>query len=182
MPRTSQGLRVVIRPDTGALTIVGTVGGVRIRQRAQSGDPKRAREEAILLERELIRTDHLGERRGTRLFAEAVTSYIEAAPRSDRIKAQIRRLLPALGKATLGLINQETAISLKKRLLSATASPATYAREVIVPLRAILNHAHKLGWCDVPHFVVPKTAQGRTLYLLPGEAKRLVAAAAPQLW
>ena len=37
------GLRVIIRQDTGALTITGTVAGQRIRQRAQSSNLRLAK-------------------------------------------------------------------------------------------------------------------------------------------
>jgi hypothetical protein len=45
----------------------------------------------------------------------------------------------------------------------------------------VLGLAHKRGWCDLPHFVIPKLTEGRTLYLFPEEAERLIAAAAPHL-
>ena len=50
-----------------------------------------------------------------------------------------------------------------------------------MPMRAILNYAQKLGWCDVPHFVVPRENKGRTRFLFPDEVERLIAAAAPHL-
>jgi integrase len=50
-----------------------------------------------------------------------------------------------------------------------------------VPLRAVLLNAHRLGWCDPPHFQIPREPQGRTRYLLPAEAERLILAAAPHL-
>jgi integrase len=179
--RRPAGLRVVLRRATGSLQISGTVAGERIRRRAQSSDPKLAREEARQLEAEILRTRWHGERRGIRKFAEAALSYLEAEPRSDNHKARITRLLRALGDVALGQVDQETAIVLKRRMLRPDATARTYVAEVVMPLRAILNHAHKLGWCDVPHFAVPKAEAGRTLYLLPAEAERLMAAAAPHL-
>jgi len=62
-------------------------------------------------------------------------------------------------------------------MLRPGASPATYTREIIVPLRAVMLHAHKRGWCDAPRFEIPRQPQGRTRFLLPGEAERLIAAA-----
>lgn len=185
MPRPS-GLRIEPRRNKTAakaegFTIVGSVAGVRVRRRAQSNDAKLARKEAAVLETELLHDAWHGERRGVRSFAEAALSYIEAAPRSPRIKAQIGRLLRALGDVKLGQVNQQTATDLKRRMLRPEPTAATYVREVIMPLRAILNHAHKLDWCEVPHFTVPRTPQGRTLYLLPGEVDSLIAAAARHL-
>src|SRR6516164_11034471 len=99
-------LTVGRRKSTRALTIVGTVAGTRIRRRAQSDDPKLAAEEAVALEANILRTAWHGERRGSRTFAEAVTSYLEAAPRTESTKARVRRLLLALGTATLAEVDQ----------------------------------------------------------------------------
>ena len=66
-------------------------------------------------------------------------------------------------------------------MLSPDASPATLKRGVITPLRAILNHAYRQGWCDPPLFEVPRETEGRTVYLLPHEASSLLAAAGPSL-
>jgi hypothetical protein len=174
-------LDVTRRASTGALTISGTVAGQRIRRRAQSNDSKLATEEAAALEAELLRTAWHGERRGTRTFAEAALSYLEAAPRSPNHKARIHRLLKAMGDIPLAAANQEKVIQLKRKMLRPDAAPGTFTRAIIMPIRAILLHAHRLGWCEVPHFVVPRENQGRTRYVLPGEFKRLVTAAAPHL-
>jgi hypothetical protein len=48
-------LTVVRRKSTGALTISGIVAGRRVQRRAQSDDPKLAREEAAALEAEILR-------------------------------------------------------------------------------------------------------------------------------
>jgi integrase len=57
----------------------------------------------------------------------------------------------------------------------------TVTREIITPLRAVLQHAHKRYWCDPPRFIVPGTLAGRTLFMSPDDAERLIAAAAPHL-
>lgn len=185
MPRPS-GLRIEprINKTTGkadGFTIVGTVAEERVRKRASSSDPKLALEEARLIEAELLRTGWHGERRGNRPFAEAALSYLEAAPRSENQKTRVKRLLLALGDPKHGQVNQQTAITLKKKMLRPGATARTYVAEVIMPLRAILHHAHKQCWCDMPYFEVPKATPGRTLYLLPHEAERLIAAAAPHV-
>ena len=174
-------LTVVRRKSTGALTITGTVAGTRVRRRAESNDPKLAAEEAAALEADLLRTAWHGERRGSRTFAEAALSYIEAASRSDSTKTRVRRLLCALSTATLREIDQDMAARLKTTVLRPHAKAATYLREIVVPLRAILCHAAELKWCDPPKIKAPKIADDRTRYLLPAEAERLVAAAAPHL-
>ena len=123
-------LKVTRRASNGALTITGTVAGTRIRRRAQSDDPKLAAEEAATIEADLLRAAWHGERRGARSFAEAVTSYLEAAPRTESTKARVRRLLLALGTAGLAEIDQGTIARLKPAVLRPGASPATVSRGV----------------------------------------------------
>ncbi len=174
-------LRITRRPSTGSLTIVGTVSGQRIRRRAQSDDPRLAREEAAALEAEILRSAWHGERRGARSFAEAVISYLEASPRSENHKARLHRLLRAIGDVPLGEVDQQKAIELKQHMLRPEAAPGTYTRAIVMPIRAVMHYAHRLGWCDVPHIIAPRENQGRTLFLLPEEVDRLVNVAAPHL-
>lgn len=174
-------LRVTRRKSTGALTISGTVAGQRVRRRAQTDDPRIAREEAAALEAEILRTAWHGERRSVRTFGQAAQSYLRSAPRSERHKAVIGRLLRALGNVPLSTIRQQTAIDLKTRMLRPDAAPGTYVRAVLMPLKAILNHAAALGWREAPRFVVPRENPGRTRFLLPDEAEQLLGAAAPHL-
>lgn len=179
-------LKVSRRKDTGALTISGTVklpdsARVRVRARAASDDRKLAAEEAAALEARILRDAWHGQRRGTRTFGEAVIAYLESEARSTGTKRRLHRLLRAVGDVPLGTINQETATRARQAMLTPAAAPATVRRGVIVPLRAVLLHAHRLGWCDAPHFQIPREPQGRTRYLLPAEAERLILAAAPHL-
>ena len=174
-------LRIVRRPDTGALTIVGTVARQRVRARAQSDKIELAREEAAALEASLLRDAWHGERRGVHSFAEAVESYLSAAPRAAGDKARLNRILVAMGDVTLAAVDQAMVDRVRRRMLAADASPATVRRGVIVPIRAVLRHAHRRGWCDAPTFEIPKQPEGRTNYLLPGEAERLLAVAAPHI-
>ena len=175
-------LTVGRRKSTGALTIVGTVAGTRIRRRAQSDDPKLAAEEAAALEADILRTAWHGERRGSRSFAEAALSYIEAAPRSEHTRAYVRRMLLALGgEVRLEQVNQDAAIRLRRILLKPDSKTSTYLRQIVTPLRAFLRHAADRGRCDNPRIAAPKTPGARTRYLLPDEAERLIAGAAPHL-
>lgn len=179
-------LIVTRRKDTGALTITGRVhypdGTVRrLRQRAQSDDPSLAAEEAATLEARLLRDAWHGERRGARSFAEAVLSYLKAAPRAEGDKRRLNRILRALGDVPLSAVDQAAIDKVRERTLAPDASPATVRRGVIAPIRAVMRHANRRGWCDVPAFEIPRQPPGRTLYLLPGEAGKLVTAAAPHL-
>lgn len=178
-------LRVIRRPDApGKWYIFGSIEGwpKRIRKVAQSAKYRLACEEAAALEAEILRTLWHGERRGTRSFAEAVLSYLDAEPRSENHKARLERLQLAMGDVPLAQVNQDMAIELKRKMLRPDAAPGTYTRAIVMPLRAILNYAHEqLGWCDPPRIKAPPENPGRVLFLLPAEAERLIAVAAPHL-
>lgn len=185
MPRPS-GLRIEPRRNkttgkTEGFTIAGVVAGIRVRRRAQSNDAKLARKETALLEADILNTAWHGERRGARSFSEAVVAYFDAEPRSDATKARYNRVLRALGDAKLSDISQDTVTALRRKLLRPDHKPATVTREIINPLRAVMRLAQERRWCDAPKFRVPAETAGRTLYLLPHEVERLIAAAAPHL-
>ena len=171
-------LRVVRRNSTGALTISGTIrvgsGSIRIQQRARSDDPRLAAEEAAVLEAKILRSDFHGERRSDRSFASAVIAYFEAKPRTDATKKRYNRVLRALGDVRLCDIDQDTVTRLRKTMMRPGHSPATVTREIINPLRAVMHLAAKRKWCDPPDFEVPDEIEGRTLYLTPDEAERLI--------
>jgi integrase len=175
-------LKVIKRHDRGnALTIVGTVAGQVIRRRAQSDNAKLAAEEAATIEAEILRAAWHGERRGNRTFAEAVKSYVTAEPRSEGDKARLQRILKAVGpSAKLADMTQERLDQLRAEMYP-SAAPGTVARGLIVPVRAVLRHAQRRGWCDAPIFETPRQPQGRTAFMTPLEAERLILAAAPHL-
>jgi integrase len=115
-------------------------------------------------------------------------SYLEAAPRSAHTKDYLRRVRRALGDVALSSIDQDALPRLRSILprlrsivLRPGASNATYMRQILTPLRALLRYAARRGWCDMPLFESVPTAAGRTRFLLPDEAERLIAAAAPHL-
>jgi integrase len=175
-------LRVVRRKDRGgALTIVGTVDGESIRRRASSNSAATAREEAALIETEIIRRHHLGERRAAHAFAEAVNSYVAADRRTPSTLARLHRILRALGDMPLSKVDQPALDRVAAAILAPGASPATVRRGVIVPIRAVLNHASFIGWCEPPRFKSPRQPEGRTKFLLPDEVERLIANSAPHL-
>ena len=185
MPRPS-GLRVEPRINkttgkTDGFTITGVVAGVRIRRRAQSTQRTRAAEEATSLEAQLLHDAWHGERRGARSFGEAILSYLQAGPRAAGDRRRLTRILKAVGDVRLSTIDQTMIDRCRPLILNADASPATVRRGVIVPIRAVLLHAHRRGWCDRPSFEIPREAEGRTRYLLPDQAERLIAAASSHL-
>jgi integrase len=171
-------LKVVRRKSTGAFATSGTVAGQRVRRRAQSDTLTLAREEAATLEAEMLRTEWHGPKPGAHSLAAAMRSYLEAVPRGAATRARLARIRNALREdVPLAAIDQDTVARLRTAMLRPGASPATYAREIIVPLRAVILYAHKRGWCDAPRFELPRQSQGRTRFLLPDEAEQLIAAA-----
>jgi integrase len=194
-------LRVTRRKSTGALTITGTIGTLakqRIRRRAQSDDPALAEQEAAILEAEILRTEWHGERRGARSFAEALVSYLEAAPRAEHTKDYLRRIRAHLGDVPLSAIDQDAVTRAKLRMFGQPReirrkdgtlrvisgrppAPATVLRELVTPLRAVLRHAAGRRWCELPILAAPRSPGGRTRFLLPEEAERLLSFAAPHL-
>ena len=181
---------VVVRKQTGKLTLSGTVPlkngtTVRVQRRAKSNDITLAREEAALLEAEILRTDWHGERRDAVIhtFDAAIVKYLEAEPRSRRTAILIERLRKEIGGSTaLSTIDQDTISRLRRELQErAAAAGGTFvesslAREVITPLRAILRVAAKRKMCEFPQFDAPKIVEGRIVFFLPGQAEQFILA------
>ena len=180
-------LRVIRRPDTGTVWIIGTVTpagakrGLRIRRRAGTNDERLAREEAAGLEAQVLRDFHLGARPAVRGWGEAALSYLDHAERSTRTEALIRRLTLHFRDLPIDRIDQVAVDTARKVILLPDASPATVLRNLISPLRAVLRHAELRGWCRPPRFDVPPQPKGRTRFLLPAELLRLRAAAPAHL-
>jgi integrase len=86
-----------------------------------------------------------------------------------------------MGDVRLADVEQEMLDKVIAKVVRPGASPATILRGVISPIRAVMRHAHRRKWCDAPMFEVPKQPEGRTLFLLPPAAERLLAAAAPHV-
>jgi integrase len=167
---------------TGAWQIVGTVAGQRIRQSARTSDRRLAEEAKAELEASLYRGAVYGSR-AVVTWDQAVNSYLDAAPRSAAENARLLRLLDSLTGKRLSDITQATIDRVIQARCRPGAQPATKLREVITPIRAVLAHAARRQWCDMPNFEAPKGASGvkRTRWLTPAEADALTAAAAPHL-
>jgi integrase len=180
-------LKVVRRPDTNTLWIMGTVRppgateGVRIRQRAGTTDGRLAREAATALEASILRDAWHGKRSGSRTLAEAVDSYLSHAPRSTRTQALLKRIMEHFGDVGLAAITQESVDKARAAILRPNAAPATVRRNLVVPLRAVLLHASRRDWCTVPRFDVPPEPRGRITFMLPEQVDKLIAASAPHL-
>lgn len=179
-------LKVIKRKQTGSLTISGSIRlqdgtSVRVQRRAKSDVLALAREEAAVIEADILRTDWHGERRETHNLDEAIVKYLEAKPRTPATALRIERLRTAIGgDKPLVAITQDTISELRQGRWQGCAE-ATILREVITPLRAILKVAAKRKWCDEPDFETPETPEGRIEFFLPSEAERMILAIAPHL-
>ncbi len=56
-------------------------------------------------------------------------------------------------------------------------TPDLESRARLTPIRAILTHAARRGWCDVPNFEAPGASPPRTEWLTPAEVDALRAEA-----
>lgn len=182
MPRTSEKLRVVVRPDTGALTIVGTVAGVRVRQRAETNSRATAEREAVRIAQEILARRHHGEKLGSKSLQDAIALYLRTVKPAPQIVRHYERILRAMGEAPVPLadITQDWVNGLVDRVMRPGAKPNSITTTVIVPLKACMNLACDQRWCAPPRFKGPKAKKGegkRIDYYMPVEALRLMAAA-----
>lgn len=173
-------LKVVSRPGRTTLYIRGTVRGQSLFESAGTDSPELAEAYRAKREAELYARSVYGARAVVD-FATAAASYLTAEARKPGTKALIRRLAVHFGTRPLAKIGQEELDRAYAALLRPDASPATRLRNVLTPLRAILEHAARRGWCDRPAFEVPRQPRPRVAFLLPAQATGLVEAAAPHL-
>lgn len=174
-------LTVRAYPGKAGLWIEGYVAGSRIRRRAASDEPALAREQATLLEAEMLRARWHGSRPERYFLGQAVASYLGHRARSDSEKRRLHRLLVHAGNLALDEIDQNLVDRLRAEMLRPGPAPSTVLRELIVPLRAVMQHAHKRRWCDAPVFDIPSQPKGRTAFMLPEQVEQLHAKAAPHL-
>ncbi len=176
-------LKLVTRVDSPFFWIVGTVRGQRVRESTRTQDPKLAEEARAQREAEAYREAVHGKARGSTSFASAALSYLTAGgPHTETTKAQVIRLVELFGpKVRCADVNQGRLDEACDKLLRPNPAPATRLRHVITPARAVLTHAARRGWCDVPLFDIAPAPPSKTEWLSPGEVDRMIAHAAPHL-
>lgn len=132
------GLRVK-QASTGIWQITGTVAGIRIRESARTRDRRLAEEKAAAIEAEIYRE---GERQHHYTFEQAVISYAEDG-------GEVRFLAPALEYFAGWQLRRITPAEIRKAAvdLYPGTSASTRNRQGIVPVQAVINHAHQQGWC-----------------------------------
>lgn len=176
-------LKLVRRPDSSLLWIVGTVRGQRVRESSGTDDPRLAEEARAARENAAYREAVHGPVRGSTSFAAAALSYLKAGgPHAAPTQTKIGRLVRHFGpRVTCADVNQARLDQACDALLRPGSAPATRLREIITPARAVLSHAARRGWCDVPPFDIAAAPPAKTEWLAPAEVDRLVLAAAPHL-
>jgi integrase len=168
------------RAPGGPFYVRGRVRGQRVYESTGTSDPERAEAYRARRENELWdRAIHGAKAVVT--FDAAVRSYLEEHPPSEKTKGYVDRLLKHFRGWKLAAIDQEALLEAYKALLGPTVKPATKLRQVLSPLRAVLEHAATLGWCPRPVFKKPVVVQTRSHFLRPEQATLLVQAAAPHL-
>lgn len=115
-------------------------------------------------------------------FADAAQSYIDQRKPRPGDASRIDRLVAHFSGRMLADACKQSAVDAAiAALCRPGAAPGTKLRSVIIPLTAIINHAARRGWCDVPHFERPEQPKGRTTWLTPAQALALIDAASQHL-
>jgi len=177
MPQRRPGLKVVSRPGTASLYLRGTVRGWRVFESTGTDDPELAEERRATREAELYRAAVHGVRPKV-TFAAAVVDYLEHAPRSQNTRIMLGRIVRHLtAAATCDQIDQQTVDRAARSICARGAAPTRH-RNVVTPVKAVLNHAARRGWCEAPRFERAPPARKRTEWLTPAEAEAQIAKAA----
>jgi integrase len=180
--RGRPGLEVVAIPGRSALYLRGTVAGRRVYQSAGTADPVLAEEARAVLESKLYRNAVHGAPPERHSFAEALTGYLRDRRPGEGTKAKLVKLLRHFGPATrCDEIGQARIDRAAEVILRPGYAPATKLREIVTPVRAVLQWAAVRRWCAVPSFERARAGAVRTEWLTPAEAEQLLAAAAPHL-
>lgn len=133
------GLKVIWR--RGVAYATGTIAGRRIRQSLGTRDRSQAPELCAQYEAKLWKRHTYGEE-AVRTFEEAALSYLRQGGEGRFLPPVLRHFKGrAIGSIKPGEI-RAMALALYPK-----AAAVTRNRQAIVPARAVINHAHDLGWC-----------------------------------
>lgn len=173
-------LSLIRRPGSDNWYLRGTIKGQSIYETTGIRDKAKAEEWRAQREAELYDAAIYGAK-ATVLFDDAALSYLEFTPRSIATEKYVHRLIQHFSSTRLARIDQSAAEQAVARIVGNGAAPATKIRAVYTPLTAVLTFAHGRGWCDVPRFHKPTPPDGKTRWLTPREAARLIESASPHL-
>lgn len=126
----------------GVAYLHGTIAGQRVRQSLGTRDPKIASARKAEEEARRNRAAIYGIENEVS-FAEACIPYLEhQAPRVHYLEPILREI----GNIKLSAIKPGQIRILAKKLYPG-CKPQTLNRQVVVPVSAVINYAHDLGWC-----------------------------------
>lgn len=147
---------IKIKDRDGIWYITGTFNGKRIRQSLETRDKQTAEELRAQYEAKLWKRHTYGEE-AVRTFEEAALSYMQQGGETRFLASIIKhfkgRAIGTIKPAEL----RQMAIALYPK-----GAPRTRNRQAIAPARAVINHAHDLGWCGhikVKQFEAPKSTK-----------------------
>lgn len=173
-------LRVRRRKGTSFFWLVGTIEGRRIRESTGTDNPEHAEIKRAAREAELFKGAIAGVR-PTVPFSQAAASYLKAETPGVSQTRHVNRLARILGTRPTRDIDQVDCDRARDALCSAAMKKSSIARTVVAPLTAILRHASRRKWCDMPHFEWPKEEKTTFSFFMPEQAVALIANAAPHL-
>lgn len=151
--RESKRLRPELQPS-GIWWAIGSVAGNRIRQSLGTRDEGKAKEQIAILEARLWKRHNYGDE-AVRTFEEAAVSYMEQGGEARFLAGPIKHFRGRV----VGTINAGDVREAAFKLYPG-AAPSTMNRQAIVPIRAVLMHAHDRGWrgaIKVKQFEVQKS-------------------------
>ena len=158
----------------------GTISGARYHESTGTDREDLAKEFRAKREAEIYRAAIYGTRHSVP-FATAARDALEFEERGHHQKAYVRRLTDYFGARMVESIDQAAVDRAVADILPPGSKPSTRRRNLIGPLTAILNHAHRRGYCDRPEFHLPKVPKPKTAFLAPEQVEALIAGAAPHL-
>lgn len=151
-PHSSKGL--VLKLVNGVWHVDGSVAGDRIRKSLGTRDETQALKLKAAYEDRLWKRHQLGEE-AVRTFEEAAISYLKNGGEATYLPPILKhfkgRVIGSIKPAELRAMSN---------VIYAGKAAATKNRQGIVPARAVIMHAHDLGWCGaikVKQFDVPKS-------------------------
>lgn len=139
--------------ENGIWKVKGYVAGERVRKSLKTRDRGQAEELKALIEAEIFKRRTYGEQ-AVKTFEDAADSYLDARGESRFV---VPVALHFAGRLVSSIKPGE--IHDAARAIYPNAGPGTWNRQVIVPARAVINHAHERGWCPpmkVKAFPTPK--------------------------
>lgn len=142
----------------GVAYATGTIAGKRIRKSLGTRDKAIAQELIAQYEARLWKRATYGEE-AVRTFEEAALSYLQQGGEGRYLPKILTYFKGrAIGSIKPAEIRHMALVIYPKHL------PSTRNRQAVIPARAVINHAHDMGWCGaikVKQFDVPQSRKNK---------------------